>query len=126
MKRIILISILIVLSFLSLSGCWITTRNASQIGYITNVETNGLIFKSSCVYLRTSLESSKEETWCVEDGNVRKQLENARDKQIKIKINYHDEFFYMPGRCGCSQAQVGIDGETENSYGMIDSINEIG
>jgi hypothetical protein len=124
MKKVFLLFI-IVLSLISLSGCWVTTRKASQIGYITNVETDGLIVKSNCVYLRTSLESSKEETWCVENENVRRQLEDARDKGTKIKINYHDEFFYMPGRCGCHQTTVDRNGDTDSSYGMIDSITEI-
>lgn len=108
MKKYI-VPLLFLLAVPFLVGCATTTRDAEQVGYITAIETNGLIFKADFVYLKSELESSQEEVWCVEDNELFNQLKEIRDKKERVKVYYHDELIYWPSRCHNGVASGMID-----------------
>lgn len=95
MKKFLLLPLLALI----LAGCGIITRGGEQIGYITATEQNGLIFKPKFVYLKSELESSQEEVWCIEDNDVLSKIKEAKDNKQRVKIFYHDELFYWFSRC---------------------------
>jgi hypothetical protein len=68
---IISITIAIILfCLLSIIGLHIEDNTGSQVGYITTIDTNGLIIKTTSVYIKSNLESSQEERYCVEGDDV--------------------------------------------------------
>ncbi len=78
-------------------GCIVTTQDGEQVGYITTAETNGIIFKADVVYIKSKLDSSQEELYCVGSKDAFKGLKDARDKEQKVKIKYHSEAITMNG-----------------------------
>lgn len=107
MKRLLVLP----LFFLLLTGCIRTTSGGSHTGYITAVETNGIIFKADYVYIKTDLSSSQEDKYCIEDDDVLSQVKQAQSDKSKVTLKYHDELFYWPSRCHNGTAQ-----------GMVDSV----
>lgn len=104
---ITLILTLVVLGIYFTSGIKVT-RDAQQIGYVSAIENNGIIFRANFVYIKSELESSQEEMWCVKDEKVLEQLNEARDNRQRIKIIYYDQVFYHPSDCHNSSKHNGM------------------
>jgi hypothetical protein len=90
---IFLIVAIIVVSIFWVIGLHIEDNTGSQVGYITTIDTNGIIFKTKSVYIKSDLESSQEERYCAEGEDVIANLTFARDNGSKVKIYYNDWFF---------------------------------
>jgi hypothetical protein len=76
----------------------IEENRGSQSGYITTIETNGIIFKTYSLYIKSSLESSQEERYCIELED-KKILIDAMEKGKKVKIYFYDYISRGIGYC---------------------------
>ena len=56
--------------------------------YVTAVETNGIIWSTDRAYVKTSQQSSQEDTYCVQDPAVLTQLKNAVALGTDVVITY--------------------------------------
>jgi hypothetical protein len=83
----------IVFVVLCIFGLHVEDNTGSQVGYITTIDTNGIIFKTKSVYIKSNLESSQEERYCAEGEDVIANLTLARDNSSKVKIYYNDWIF---------------------------------
>jgi len=97
MKKLLLILPVVIL----LAGCG-NVSNGSHTGYVTAIEKNGLIWKTGNAYFKTSLESTQEDYYCVEDEDVYKKLEEASREKRNITISFSEEIIVAPWRCGGS------------------------
>jgi hypothetical protein len=89
----------VVLMMITLTGCG-NSGQGSSIGYIETIDTNnGWIFKDNEVYIKTNLQSSVEDVYCVEDNEVLKQLQAFKDSGEKVNISYNSEIITWPSRC---------------------------
>lgn len=90
MKKLLLIAPIILLA-----GCITTTTGGEHVGYITASETNGIFFKGDVVYVKTDLQTSQEDDYCVADKTTFQGLKDANVSSSKVKIVYHSEFFNL-------------------------------
>lgn len=110
--------LLILLAFL-LTGCG-NTGSGSSVGYIETIDTNnGLIFKDNEVYIKTNLQSSVEDLYCVEDQEILKNLQALKDSGDKVKIYYNSELITWPSRCH------NLKGNDKNINGYIAFIYKV-
>jgi len=73
--------------------------DGQYVGYITGAETRGVIFKTGRVYMKTSLDSSQEDAFCVTDDEVFASLKEAQLTQEKIAVNTKDLGSTFPTEC---------------------------
>ena len=97
---------LILIIIFSFTGLHIEDNRGSQVGYITTVETNGLVFKTNSAYIKSNLESSQEERYCVIDEEVKNQLVQAMESDQKIKIYFYDWLFRGVNNCKISDLDI--------------------
>jgi len=94
-----IICIAFIVPAISMIGVHIKTGDGSQVGYISAVETNGWIFKTSRVYIKPDMSSTQEDQYCLVDKSAIKKLEELAAKKEKVLINY---FSWMaPGIANC-------------------------
>jgi hypothetical protein len=86
-------------------GVPIEDNNGSQVGYITTVETNGVIFKTDSAYIKSNLESSQEERYCI-NQEVKEDLINAMNNNSKVRIYFNDVFIRKIGLCKESDLDI--------------------
>ena len=100
--------ILVFLSFFfTIVGLHIeTTSNGQHTGYVTAIETNGLIFKTDSVYFKTDAESSQEDRYCVIDDSVKQELINVQKNKELITIKYISWLF--TGWNNCKMSDIAI------------------
>lgn len=95
-----------------------TTEGGKHTGYVTAVETNGIIFKTHSIYFKSDLESSQEDRYCVIDLSLKEELEKTAKDKTRITIYYYNYLF--PGWNYCKMGDISIvdawnvsPGETE-------------
>lgn len=89
---VITLIIIIFLVITSFTGLPIKTGNGNQVGYVSAVENQGLIWKTGRVYIKPTLESTQEDIYCVIDEEVKAKLEIASIEQSRIKVNHYSVF----------------------------------
>lgn len=65
-------------------GIHYNTGNGTHLGYISSTETTGIFFKTPRAYFKTSLRSSQEDSYCIENMNLYKKLSNLQNENIII------------------------------------------
>ena len=65
-------------------GVHFSTGKGEHIGYISSTETTGIIFKTPRAYFKTSLQSSQEDAYCVENKELLDELNSLTNKNIII------------------------------------------
>lgn len=110
--RPILTLFFIVLSFIAIilvgiNGLNIGTGSGEHTGYITSVEKNGLIFKTGRAYVKTDLQSSQEDMYCITDESLYKELEVVSRSKEPVTLKYHSKLIY--GATNCSSEGAIID-----------------
>lgn len=96
----ILLGILIVIFMLAFYGIhWITTENGTHTGYITAVETNGIIFKTVSVYVKSDVSSSQEDIYCLIDKSLIDILKQKEESKEKVTVYYYDYFVTSIKEC---------------------------
>jgi len=69
-------------------------------GYVTAVETNnGLIYTDRIVYFKTDSQSSQEDMYCVNDMDVKQQLEEYARTNERVTIKYHNDYILWYSEC---------------------------
>lgn len=83
-----------------------TPNNGSHTGYVTSVETSGLIFRTNGVYFKTDTQSSQEDKYCA-TNEVLDQLKKAQVEKKLITINYKRGFLMPIWECpGGSETEI--------------------
>lgn len=80
-----------------------TMEDGQHTGYVTAVDTSGIIWKTTEVYFKTDAQSSQEDSYCVIDENVKKQLLEAQKSKRLITLHYDDYFIIGMPLCGVNQ-----------------------
>jgi len=93
MKKIILCMILI--SMLSMTGCW-RYGEGEAIGYVNAVD-DGILWDT--VWLKTSMDTSQEDCYIIDNDNVKRMLKGLVGKE-KVKLIYDRHFFTLSTGCG--------------------------
>ena len=94
---VLLFLIGIILSFF-LNG--IGGSQGTHVGYVTAIEFNdNIIWDANLVYFKTDLESTQEDSYCVNDGLLKFNLENAQINKQKISIDYANNFWFWRKDC---------------------------
>lgn len=76
------------------------------VGYVTGVEARGTIFKTSRVYMKTSLDSSLEDAFCVTDEELYNSLKEKQLSQERIAVNTEDLGSTFPAECDGEETSI--------------------
>lgn len=78
----------------------ITTQDGQHTGYVTAIETNGIIFKTITVYFKTDVQSSQEDTYCLIDKSILPTLREKQENKEKVTITFYDYLLTSWTECG--------------------------
>ncbi len=84
----------------SFTGLHWKVGNGSHVGYITSVDTSGLIFKTNAIYLKTDTQSSQENAYCVTDTEIFNQLKSFSETHSHVEVKYIEYFSNGIATCG--------------------------
>jgi hypothetical protein len=88
---LVIIIILVGIIFtLGVQGIKYEISNGEHTGYITAVETNGLIWKTDSVYVKSELSSSQEDRYCIIDKEISTKLKQKAVDKEKVTLIYND------------------------------------
>lgn len=74
------------------TGLHYVTTEGEHVGYVTAVEKDGLIFKTYTAYVKSDVQSSQEEAYCVIDEAVVGQLRTAASERVRVRLGYFSYF----------------------------------
>lgn len=78
----------------------IGAAKGTQTGYITSVEYyGGILYGSELVYIKSSLESTQEEVYCIINDNLKTTLIEAQVTQKPVTITYSNPLFLWNSDC---------------------------
>lgn len=99
MKKVILI----VLIMTMLAGCRFKFGiNGKHTGFITAIQQNGIIWKNYRVFIKTSLDSSQEDVYCINRNEkaLVDALRQAQEGRIRVTIEYNSyNNIFDPSQC---------------------------
>ena len=104
-SKIIIVSSFLFIFIFGLAGCGNTGKGEHMV-QATAIETQGILFKTSSVYVKTDISSSQEDKYCVENSVVMKKLEGLAKTRQKFTLNFHTEFFVPPWRCSVDDTAI--------------------
>lgn len=78
--------------------------DGEHTGYITSVERTGLFYKTFKIHLKTDLQSSQEDTYCVVDPKIYSQLEQFSEQKTSVTISYFSWLMPSIKSCGWEKA----------------------
>lgn len=84
----------------------IITEDGSHTGYVTSIETNGIIFKTYSVYFKTETESSQEDRYCIIDEELKNKLAKYQKEKKLITIEFFD--WIIRGVKYCKSGDIAI------------------
>ena len=90
------------------NGVHYETSKGAHTGFITAVETNGIIFKTHSAYIKTDVSSSQEEQYCVIDDAVKAELEEKSQSSEKVTIEFVDYFIRGFTNCSSVVDEIGV------------------
>jgi len=81
---------LIPLSFLGvyITGWHLETGRGEHTGYVTAVQKQGIIYKTGRAYVKTDIQSSQEDLYCVIDEEVYIRLQEVSKTKEKVSLKY--------------------------------------
>ena len=74
--------------FIDINGIQRQTGTGQHSGYVTAIETNGLIWKTSSVYFKTDPKSSQEDIYCIKDRELMEKLKELSLNKKLVTIKY--------------------------------------
>lgn len=77
-----------------------TMQDGQHTGYVTAVDTSGLIWKTTEVYFKTDAQSSQEDSYCVIDETIKEELLNAQQNRRLVTLHYDSYLFVGIPLCG--------------------------
>lgn len=72
----------------SIVGWHHETGAGSQVGYVSAVEKEGFFFKTGRAYIKPTLESTQEDTYCVIDEDVYLDLKARSVSKERIEVSH--------------------------------------
>lgn len=83
------------------TGVPIKNNEGQYKGYITAIEQTGAIFKGWNIHLKTELESSNEDTACInrDDEKLIERLKEAMKNKENLTFEYEGKLAYPLGVC---------------------------
>ena len=87
-------------AYVTFFGLHMSTGYGLQVGYVSAIERTGLIFKTNRVYIKPTLESTQEDSYCVVDGATYAGFEIASREKIRVEVR-HDSWL-IAGISNCS------------------------
>ena len=103
---LLVIAIILFLIF-QVIGLHITTLiDGKHTGYVTAIETGGIIWKTTTVYFKTETESSQEDKYCLIDKSLIDILKQKQKSKERITIEYRD--YLIKGMVHCNAEEGGI------------------
>lgn len=94
-----IIFIFIVIIGVAVSGFNLSTSEGEHSGYVTAVETHGVIFKTVSVYFKTDPQSSQEDRYCVISSDLVAQLKNVQEKRNRVTVVFSNGHWVPPWDC---------------------------
>lgn len=82
------------------SGFQYETGRGEHVGYVTATERYGLIYKTNRAYVKTDVQSSQEDTYCVIDKDVYTELEQVSKSKEKVNLKFFSWLFPGIKNCG--------------------------
>lgn len=107
----VILLIIIALIGIGIFGWHRNTGSGEHVGYITAVEKTGLIFKTGTVYVKTDIQSSQEDAYCIVDDQLASQLRELAENKSKVSISYFK--WISPGITNCDGEPAIISGVRE-------------
>lgn len=84
----------------SFTGLHMQTGEGQHVGYVTATSTHGIFFKTSTAYVKTDTQSSQEDSYCVIDKNVLRQLQDLSDAHAHVQVHFIS--YFSAGIANCS------------------------
>ena len=100
-KLILFLILIIALVMMTFGIHYKTTINGTHTGVITAIETNGIIFKTTTVYVKTNPMSSQEDEYCLIDKSLIPELQKLEESTENVTVIYNNYlykgFYYCNG-----------------------------
>lgn len=74
--------------------------NGTHTGYVTAVQESGIIWKTKRAYIKTSTESTQEDTYCVKDDAVYQTLIEKSKTGERVSVTYSHPLIEWNWNCG--------------------------
>jgi hypothetical protein len=74
-------------------------NSGQHTGYVTAVEQQGLIWKTWRAYVKTDPMSSQEDSYCVMDPSIIRQLQDAETSRALITVDYASPHIVWKWEC---------------------------
>lgn len=97
---LVVLVILGIIIFVPLRGWHYETGRGEHTGFITATEKHGIIFKTNTVYVKTDTQSSQEDSYCVVDEGVYKQLQKSSIEKTHVNVYFFSWMFAGIKNCG--------------------------
>lgn len=102
-------SIILLLVFVFLPSIFVPiwgSSNGSYTGYVTAVETSGVIWQTNSAYVKTDLTSSNEDKFCFLDESLFEVLKEKSTKKEKMTITYSNPLIVWAWDCKSSDSSI--------------------
>lgn len=85
---------LIPASFLGvyITGWHLETGRGEHTGYVTAVQKQGIIYKTGRAYVKTDIQSSQEDLYCIVDEEVYTRLQEVSKTKKQVSLKYFSWF----------------------------------
>lgn len=74
--------------------------NGTHTGYVTAVQESGVIWQTKRVYIKTSTESTQEDTYCIKDDAVYQALIEKSKTGERVSVTYNHPLIEWNWNCG--------------------------
>ena len=91
---------------LPINGWHVNIGEGTQVGYVSAVETSGIIWKTGTAYIKPTLESTQEDVYCVSDKTLLAQLGEASKANQKIEVKNVDYLVFGAKNCDAEPAMI--------------------
>lgn len=91
---------------LPVNGLHIKVGEGQQTGYISAVETTGLIWKTGRVYIKPTLESTQEDIYCVADKSLLETLKVKSQNKENVTVKHISWVSSGAKNCAGEQAVI--------------------
>lgn len=103
---IVVLAVAYAILVLPFTGIHVITGGGDHTGYITSVERTGLFFKTGTAYLKTSVQSTQEDAYCVTDNSVYNQLQQDTVSGVQVNVHFHSYFVASVKECSGEDAII--------------------
>lgn len=73
------------------------THEGTATGYVTAVERGGVFYTTTGVYLKTDLESTQEDRYCLADRSLEETLRQAAGSNQRVEVRFKEYFWHTDG-----------------------------